>query len=59
MDGVCIGRGALVRNAILDKGVRVEDGTRIGHDLEADRARFTVSPGGVVVVGKNQVVRAT
>jgi glucose-1-phosphate adenylyltransferase len=58
MDNVRIGRGALVRNTILDKGVHVEDGARIGHDLEADRGRYTVSPSGVVVVGKNQVVRA-
>ena len=58
MDNVCIGRGAVVRNAILDKGVHVEDGARIGHDPEADRARFTVSQCGVVVVGKNQIVRA-
>ena len=59
MDNVRIGRGALVRNTILDKGVHVEDGARIGHDPDADLARFTVSQGGIVVVGKNQVVRAT
>ena len=58
MDHVRVGRGALVRNAILDKGVVVEDGARIGLDAEADRARFTVSRCGVVVVGKNQIVRA-
>jgi glucose-1-phosphate adenylyltransferase len=59
LDYVRVGRGAQVRDAILDKGVRVEDGARIGHNLEADRARFTVSPGGIVVVAKNQIVRAT
>ena len=58
MDNVRIGRGALVRNAILDKGVVVEDGARIGLDHAADRTRFTVSRCGIVVVGKNQVVRA-
>ena len=58
MDNVHIGRGALVRNAILDKNVIVQDGARIGHDPEADRARYTVSSNGVVVVGKNGVVRA-
>jgi glucose-1-phosphate adenylyltransferase len=58
LDNARIGRGALVRNAILDKGVVVEDGARIGLDTEADRARYTVSRCGVVVVGKNQVVRA-
>jgi glucose-1-phosphate adenylyltransferase len=58
LDNVRIGRGALVRNAILDKGVVVEDGARIGLDADADRARYTVSRCGIVVVGKNQVVRA-
>jgi glucose-1-phosphate adenylyltransferase len=59
MDNVRVGRGALVRNTILDKGVHVEDGARIGHDPDTDRARFTVSRAGVVVVGKNAIVRAT
>ncbi len=56
MDGVRVGRGAVVRNAILDKNVVVADGARLGVDLEADRARYTVSPNGIVVVAKNQRV---
>jgi glucose-1-phosphate adenylyltransferase len=59
LDGVRVGRGASVRHAILDKNVVVEPGARVGIDLEADRARYTVSPGGVVVVPKNQRVSAT
>jgi glucose-1-phosphate adenylyltransferase len=58
MDGVDVGRDAVVRRAILDKNVRVEPGAQIGVDLEADRERFAVSAGGVVVVGKGAVVEA-
>ncbi|HEU5472119.1 MAG TPA: glucose-1-phosphate adenylyltransferase [Actinophytocola sp.] len=52
LPGVRIGKGATVRRAILDKNVVVADGARIGVDAEADRDRYTVSAGGVVVLGK-------
>ena len=58
LDGVWVGRGAVVRHAILDKNVQVEPGAAIGVHPELDRARFTVSSSGVVVVAKNQVVPA-
>jgi glucose-1-phosphate adenylyltransferase len=54
MDGVQIGRGAVVRRAILDKNVVVPEGAHIGVDLDSDRARYHVSDGGVVVLGKSQ-----
>jgi glucose-1-phosphate adenylyltransferase len=38
--------------------VHVAEGARIGVDLAADRKRFVVSEGGVVVVGKGQRVEA-
>ena len=48
--GVDVGRSARLRRCIVDKGVRVPAGAVIGEDPEADRERFTVSEGGVVVV---------
>lgn len=57
MPSVRIGTNAVVRRAILDKNVVVEAGAQIGVDLERDRQRFTVSEGGIVVVGKG--VRVT
>jgi len=56
LDGVTIGRGAVVRRAILDKNVHVPEGAVIGVDHPGDRERYTVSAGGVVVLGKGQKV---
>jgi len=53
LPGVEIGPGAVVRRAILDKNVIVADHATIGVDLDRDRSRYTVSAGGVVVLGKN------
>jgi glucose-1-phosphate adenylyltransferase len=53
MDCVDVGRRAVVRNAILDKNVRVAPGVEIGVNPDDDRARgFAVSAQGVTVVGK-------
>jgi glucose-1-phosphate adenylyltransferase len=57
--GAEVGRGAVVRNAILDKDVYVEPEAELGVDLDTDReAGFTVSTGGVVVVPKGARVPA-
>jgi glucose-1-phosphate adenylyltransferase len=56
--GVQVGRRAVVRNAIVDKNVIIEPGAQVGVDAEADRKRFTVSSGGIVVIGKGARVEA-
>jgi glucose-1-phosphate adenylyltransferase len=59
LDNVTVGRGAVIRNAILDKNVVVPDGCLIGVDHADDRRRgFTVSEGGVTVLGKGHVVNS-
>jgi glucose-1-phosphate adenylyltransferase len=52
MHGVEVGRKAVVRRAIVDKNVVIAPGAQVGVDPEADRARFTVSAGGIVVIPK-------
>jgi glucose-1-phosphate adenylyltransferase len=58
MHGVDVGEGAIVRNAIVDKNVVIKPGARVGVDADADRKRFVVSDGGVVVIGKGDTVEA-
>lgn len=49
--GVRIGKGAVVRRAIIDKNVVIPDGAQVGVDLQADRRRgFEVTEKGVVVI---------
>ncbi len=54
LDGVHVGAGARLRRCIIDKNVVVPPWARIGLDPEEDAKRFTISPGGVVVVEKGR-----
>ena len=52
-DGVEIGRNCRIRRAIIDKRVRLAEGTQIGYDAAQDRAAgYTVTDSGIVVIGK-------
>ncbi len=54
---VNIGRRAKIRRAIIDKGVSIPEGFRVGYDQEEDEARgFIVSPSGVVVIAKAESI---
>jgi glucose-1-phosphate adenylyltransferase len=55
---VDVGERAVVRRAIVDKNVRIAPGAQVGVDPQADRARFHVSDGGIVVIGKGATVDA-
>jgi glucose-1-phosphate adenylyltransferase len=58
MQGVDVGQRAVVRRAIVDKNVRIARGAEVGVDPVADRERFTISAGGVVVIPKGATVAA-
>jgi glucose-1-phosphate adenylyltransferase len=58
MHDVDVGRGATVRNAIVDKNVRIAPGAQVGVDPEADRARFAMSANGIAVIRKGVTVEA-
>lgn len=47
---VTIGQNCRISNAVIDKGVYIEDGTVIGEDPEEDAKRFHVTPKGIVLV---------
>jgi glucose-1-phosphate adenylyltransferase len=47
---VNVGRHCRIRRAIIDRHVNLPESTVIGYDLEADRLRYSVSDGGVIVV---------
>lgn len=56
LHNVVIGMHAKVKRAIIDKGVRVPAGMKIGYDLEKDRQRFFVSDEGIVVIPKGAIL---
>lgn len=55
--GVRVGRGAVVRGAVLDKNIEVPPGATIGVNPSRDAELYTVSPHGVIALGKGQRVR--
>jgi len=56
LQGVDVGRNAVIKRAIIDKNVQVPPDCQIGVDLDADRERYTVTDSGLVVIGKGDEV---
>jgi len=54
-----IGRGCVIRGAILDEGCEIPDGMTIGMDRAADAGRFHVTDKGVVLVTADMLRRLT
>ena len=55
MDNCDVGRHSRIRRAIIDKNVKVPEGTEIGFDSELDKKKFTVTETGIVVIPKGYV----
>jgi glucose-1-phosphate adenylyltransferase len=47
-----ISEKAQIRKAIIDRGIRIGPGEKIGFNLEEDKKRFHVSDSGIVVIGQ-------
>jgi glucose-1-phosphate adenylyltransferase len=56
MEGVVIGEGAKVQNAIIDKEATILPGSKIGYDRQLDQQRFVLTTSGVVIVAKKASV---
>jgi glucose-1-phosphate adenylyltransferase len=50
LPGVRVGERCVIRDAIIDEGTDVPDGTQIGVDRAADAERFYITEAGVVLV---------
>jgi glucose-1-phosphate adenylyltransferase len=55
LPGVTIGRRCEILRCILDEQCVIPDDMQIGHDAAADRERFDVTKGGVVLVTPNML----
>jgi glucose-1-phosphate adenylyltransferase len=51
---VNVGRHSRIRKAIIDRHVSLPEGTVIGYDAEADRKKYQITDGGVVVVVREE-----
>ncbi len=50
LPNVEVGKGAVLRRAVVDKYCRIPPGLQVGVDAEADRRRFHVTDGGVTLI---------
>lgn len=58
LEGTDVGRHAKIKNAIIDKEVKIMPNATVGYDKALDKKRFTITPNGIVVVEKSAVVEA-
>jgi glucose-1-phosphate adenylyltransferase len=59
LPSVNIGRGARLRNVIVEKGVQIPEGLVVGEDLEEDARRFRRTERGVCLITQPMIDRLT
>jgi glucose-1-phosphate adenylyltransferase len=57
MPYVNVGRGARLKNVVIDRGVQIPDGLVIGDDPELDAKRFRTSPQGISLITQPMIDR--
>jgi glucose-1-phosphate adenylyltransferase len=50
MPYVSVGRGARLKNVVIDRGVQIPDGLIVGEDPELDGKRFRTTPNGISLI---------
>ncbi|MFA5645294.1 MAG: glucose-1-phosphate adenylyltransferase [Candidatus Ratteibacteria bacterium] len=55
LNDVRVGRDVKIKRAIIDKGVSLPAGVRIGFDPAEDKKRFTITESGIVVIPKEYI----
>jgi glucose-1-phosphate adenylyltransferase len=58
LPNVEVGRRAVLKRCIIDKGCRIPEGTQIGVNPDEDRRRFRVSAGGITLVTRKMLGQA-
>jgi glucose-1-phosphate adenylyltransferase len=56
---VIIGRGARLKNVVIDRGVRIPEGLVVGEDPESDANRFRTTQQGVSLITQPMIDRLT
>ena len=55
LPSVEIGRGAKLRNVIIERGVHIPDGLEVGYDAELDAKRFRVTAKGISLITQRMI----
>ncbi|WP_050424891.1 glucose-1-phosphate adenylyltransferase [Bradyrhizobium tropiciagri] len=57
MPYVNVGRGARLRNVVIDRGVRIPEGLVVGEDPEFDGKRFRTTENGITLITQSMIER--